>query len=255
MSPYLIPAVGFVVGILIGLTGIGGGALMTPILILGLGLPATTAVGTDLFYASLTKIVGSLQHLRQGTVDRRAAILLAAGSVPTALVAISALAVLRRHDAALVETVVRLAIGISLVLASVLLGRRVFWPQKGGQSPLIVRRSRWLVAIGALGGMMVGVSSVGSGSLIIALLILKRIVAEDKIVGTDLTHAVLLVGASAAAHTVLGHVNFGLAGLLLVGSVPGVVLGSLGARRLPVRIIQGGIIVLLLIAALRLSIA
>jgi uncharacterized membrane protein YfcA len=252
----LLPVFGFVVGLLVGLTGMGGGVLMTPLLMLGLGLPASTAVGTDLAYSTVTKLAGAWQHRRQGTVDRRVVAAMATGSIPATILAVTLLAWLNHRDAALTDRWLQRAVGLMLVIAAALMLRRLLRPQPdysalstqgrplGTALPL-----RRLIAIGALGGFVVGITSIGSGSVIIALLVLVAPLPSRQLVGTDVAHAALLVGAAALGHLLVGEVDLPLAALLLTGSVPGVLLGSRLVVVVPRRPLQIGLAGLLMSTA------
>jgi uncharacterized membrane protein YfcA len=253
-NDWLLPIYGLVVGTLVGLTGMGGGVLMTPLLVLGLGMPATAAVGTDLAYSTLTKLAGAWQHWRQGTVDMRVVRALAIGSVPATLVAVVVLYLLHTIDAKAVNGALERFIGVMLVVAAVLMLQKLWRSLQGGSmvasghlEDLPVGR---LIAIGALGGFLVGLTSIGSGSLIIALLVLTISLSPEKLVGTDVAHAFLLVGAAAIAHLlVMNDVDMALAGKLLVGSIPGALIGSRMAAWMPRRPLQAGLAVLLLTTA------
>lgn len=247
-SDWLLPLYGLTVGLLVGLTGMGGGVLMTPLLMLGLGMPATAAVGTDLAYSTLTKLAGTWQHWRQGTVDTAVVRGLAAGSVPGSLVAIALLVWLRGENQERLDGVLERSIGVMLAVAAVLMLRRVL---TGRHDHATVEReashrAAKLAAIGALGGVAVGLTSIGSGSLIIALLVMTVPLTADRLVGTDVAHAFLLVGVAAVGHLFLGDVDLGLAAKLLVGSVPGVVIGSRLTLWVPRRPLQIGLAGLLL---------
>lgn len=254
-SGWLLPVYGLVVGLLVGLTGMGGGVLMTPLLMLGLGMPATAAVGTDLAYSTLTKLVGSWQHLRQGTVDLRVVRGLAVGSLPATAIAVGLLSWLRGSYAAQVDDILKRGIGIMLSVAALLMLRRLLL-QRGDHESTIDRiashSTAKLAAIGALGGFAVGLTSIGSGSLIIALLVMTVPLRADRLVGTDVTHAFLLVGVAAIGHLFLGDVNVGIAAKLLIGSVPGVLIGSRLTTWVPRRPLQIGLAGLLLSTAVTL---
>src|SRR5215216_3681924 len=240
-ADWLLPIYGLIVGMLVGLTGMGGGVLMTPLLVLGLGMPATAAIGTDLAYSSVTKLAGTWQHWRQGTVDMRVVRALAIGSVPATLVAVVTLFFLHSVDATAVNAVLRR-----------------LWLGKHGvaEAPprhLVAFPVGKLIAIGAFGGFLVGLTSIGSGSLIIALLVITISLTPEKLVGTEVAHAFLLVGAAALAHLfVLKDVDVALAGKLLVGSIPGVLIGSRLTVWVPRRPLQAGLAVLLLTTAVSL---
>ena len=226
-SDWLLPIYGLVVGMLVGLTGMGGGVLMTPLLVLGLGMPATAAIGTDLAYSSVTKLAGAWQHWRQGTVDMRVVRALAIGSVPATLVAVVVLFIMHGIDTTAVDGVLQTFIGVMLVVASALMLRKLWLGASDQAQALAASTGEYpigrLMAIGALGGFMVGLTSIGSGSLIIALLVL-----------------------------ILNDVNFALAGKLLIGSIPGVLIGSRLAVWVPRRPLQAGLAVLLLSTAFTL---
>lgn len=248
-----LPLYGLVVGLLMGTTGMGGGAVMTPLLILGVGLPSTLAIGTDLVYATATKLVGTAQHWRQATIDRRVVRDLATGSLPSALVAVVVLAWFHSRDAQTTERWLQWIIGIALLLAAGLLVRRlvlVRTPSVSLTAPYLRRR---VILIGAVGEFLVGLTSIGSGSLILALLVLLSVpLASEQLVGTDLAHATLLVGVTALAHLTLGRVDLAVAGQLLLGSIPGVLIGSYLTPRIPRRALQFGLATLLVLSALPL---
>ncbi len=250
---WLFPVSGFGVGILIGLTGIGGGIVMMPLLILGFGFSPSVAVGTDLAYAALTKLAGTWQHWRQGTVEKRLVRDLALGSVPASLIAVQLLSWMRQHDALLAERWLERAVGMTLLLAAGLLLQRVLGKRPGTLHRVSAPYGRArVIAIGAIGGFLVGLTSVGSGSLILALLALEVSLPPERLVGTDIAHATLLLGVAALAHLRLGYVNPIAVGLLLVGSVPGVLLGSRLTLRVPRHALQAGLAGLLTILAVRL---
>jgi uncharacterized membrane protein YfcA len=253
-ADWLLPIYGLVVGMLVGLTGMGGGVLMTPLLVLGLGMPATAAIGTDLAYSSITKLAGTWQHWRQGTVDVRVVRGLAIGSIPATLVAVATLYFLHSIDATAVNEVLERFIGVMLVVAAALMLHKLWRGTRGAAlAPLehqMVYPTGKLIAIGAFGGFLVGLTSIGSGSLIIALLVITVSLSPEKLVGTDVAHAFFLVGAAALAHLfVLNDVDVVLAGKLLVGSIPGVLIGSRLTVWVPRRPLQAGLAVLLLTTA------
>lgn len=251
----LLPVSGLVVGVLIGLTGIGGGVLMTPLLLL-LGLPPTAAIGTDLAYSALTKLAGAVQHGRQGTIDWRVVRSLAVGSVPLTVIAVWVLSRLHLSGSSeQVEERLKQLIGVMLVVAAVLLvrktlGRGSAQAYLAGVGNLTDYPTGRLLAIGALGGFLVGLTSIGSGSLIIALLVMVVSLSPAVLVGTDIAHAFLLVTAGAVAHQVFLHdVQLGVAGMLLIGSIPGVLIGSRLAMWVPRKPLQVGMAGLLVATA------
>jgi uncharacterized membrane protein YfcA len=168
-ADWLLPIYGLIVGTLVGLTGMGGGVLMTPLLVLGLGMPATAAVGTDLAYSSITKLAGTWQHWRQGTVDMRVVRALAIGSIPATLVAVATLFFLHSVTNTAVDALLERFIGVMLVIAASLMLHKL-WRSTRGTTELPAehlanRSTAKLVAIGAFGGFLVGLTSIGSGSL------------------------------------------------------------------------------------------
>ncbi|MBF8301367.1 MAG: hypothetical protein HW394_1737 [Acidobacteria bacterium] len=253
MDPAFLPLTGFLVGLLIGLTGMGGGALMTPFLILVLGTRPVVAVGTDLVYGAITKIAGGWVHWRQGTVDLRLTARLALGSVPAGLVAVVALRLMPASgiDA---DAAVRRALGGLLVVVAVLMLARLCGVLPAGIPDRWRSRlqGRGTVVAGAIVGALVGFTSVGSGSLLVPYLVAVFPRSAAKVVGTDVFHAAILVTATAVGHAHGGAVDWPLAATLLIGSVPGVALGSWMAPRAPARALRVGLAGVLLLSGLTL---
>ncbi len=232
--------VGLIIGFLIGLTGMGGGSLMTPVMILVLGVKPVIAVGTDLAYGAITKIIGGAAHLRQGTVNRRTGYLLAVGSVPSTILGVSVTEAIKRVYPDLVDVFLMHAIAWALIVVAIVLLVKPYimkiadhrreaqdenWRDRvqalGDRKPWV------LPLVGAVVGFLVGLTSVGSGTLIILSLLFLYPRWESKyLVGTDVFHAAILVSAASLAHLAAGNVNLGMMLSLLVGSVPGVLLGS-----------------------------
>jgi len=239
---FRISILGFVVGLLVGLTGMGGGALMTPALILlGLARPAI-AVGTDLVWGTLTKAVGAFVHCRQKTVDFTIVKRLATGSIPGAFAGLALLAYLHKHG---VETMDRVIVRL-LAIALMCVALSLFFRAMRGHSSRVEassgvhRAPAWLTSVlGAVVGFLVSLTSVGSGSLIVAcLVVLYPTSSMRRIVGSDILHALLLVGISALGHLGIGSINARLLAALLVGSIPGVWIGSKMTAVVPDRILQ-----------------
>ena len=227
---------GFVVGFLVGMTGVGGGSLMTPILILLFGVHPATAVGTDLLYAAATKTGGSLIHGLGGTIDWRVVGRLAAGSVPmTALT----LFVLSQFDikGPVADQVVTVVLSMALFgTAAVLIFRkRIMAAYARGVGELDPRRTAALtVAMGAALGIVVSISSVGAGAIgVTALLLLYPRFPTVRIVGSDIAHAVPLTLLAGIGHWIMGSIDFLMLGSLLMGSLPGIFLGSYMSARVP----------------------
>jgi uncharacterized membrane protein YfcA len=241
---------GFAVGVIVGMTGVGGGALMTPLLVLLFGIAPATAVGTDLLYAAATKTGGTIVHSRHGHIEWQIVGRLAAGSIPGALATLWALSALE-VDHALFSRVITRSLGCALLLTALaILGRP--WLQRFGQSRASAWRERqivWLtVAVGLALGVLVTVSSVGAGALgVTALLILYPRLATARIVGTDIAHAVPLTLVAGLGHASMGTVNWALLGSLLVGSLPGIWLGSTLSARVPEGLLRAGLASILVI--------
>lgn len=221
---------GFAVGLLVGLTGMGGGAVMTPMLILLGWARPVVAVGTDLVWGTLTKSVGAFVHCRQKTVDFAILKLLALGSVPGALAGIVLLAHLRRLGLATMDRLVVRILAVALIIVALSLFLRSLrgLRTKAGEQPRSASVPGWLTSmVGALVGCLVSLTSVGSGSLIVAcLVVIYPTIPLRRIIGSDIVHALLLVGISALGHLAIGSINVGLLAALLVGSIPGVWVGS-----------------------------
>ncbi|HEV2424595.1 MAG TPA: sulfite exporter TauE/SafE family protein [Terriglobia bacterium] len=239
---FRISLLGLFVGVLIGLTGMGGGAIMTPALILfGIARPAL-AVGTDLAWNALTKGVGSIVHLRQQTVNTRLVKRLAIGSIPGALCGITLLAILRHHGIKSEDHLVVMVLGTALIGVALSLFFRTFF---GSKLPVIgpeglSRGPAWLISVlGLIVGFLVSITSVGSGSVIVASLVfIYPTTPLKKLVGSDILHGLLLVGVSAIGHMGLGTVDTRLLIGLLIGSVPGVVIGSRLSAIFPERLLR-----------------
>ncbi|HEX7057491.1 MAG TPA: sulfite exporter TauE/SafE family protein [Bacilli bacterium] len=253
MEPW-IAALGFFVGIMIGLTGVGGAALLTPVLILFHIHPAI-AVGTDLFYNAVTKLFGVIRHFRQKTIRFRIVVYLGIGSLPGAA---AAMVLLRLFDAFFhdQEAAIRHALGIMLIIAAALMLYRQFFRRREGELPHAVAPTRKkrlaTIGIGFLLGLAVGFTSIGSGSLFaLAIVYLYRLKGAE-IVGTDLTHALFLVTAAGLMHAGLGNVDYLLAANLLVGSIPGVLLGSGLSAKVPTRPLKAMLATLILISGISL---
>jgi uncharacterized protein len=237
MDPAII-LFGLGVGILVGTTGMGGGSLMTPLLILVFGVKPVVAVGTDLAYAAVTKTVGGWRHFRKGTVFPRMAFWLAVGSCPGALVGVWLLDRLRGAWGDDFDTFMLVAIGAALLLTGglVLLRALALADYAARERDAFRMQTRHKVAALALGGsigFVLGITSAGSGTLIAIGLILGFRLSPHRVVGTDVAHAAVLLWVAAAAHLVSGNIDFGLAGTILIGSVPGVWLGAHLSTRLP----------------------
>lgn len=249
---------GLLVGLIVGLTGIGGGALMTPLLVLGFGIPPLAAVGTDLVYAALTKTTGVWVHARRGTVHWRVMTIMAMGSIPAALATVVLLQWLE-VDAKTHEKLITVPLSVALILTSLvlLLRERLHRiheiPSFAGVRAVL---RRWRAFLTVLAGVAIGVlitlSSVGAGALgTAALVFLYPSLRGAAIVGTDLAHAVPLATVAGLGHMHMGNVNFALLGSLLLGSLPGVYVGSRLGTFLPDRILRPMLAAMLMLIGLR----
>ncbi|MEU7858855.1 sulfite exporter TauE/SafE family protein [Nonomuraea sp. NPDC049141] len=239
----------FVVAIVVGLTGMGGGALMTPMMMLFFHVSPLAAVSSDLVASAVMKPVGSAVHLRRGTVNLRLVGWLCVGSVPAAFCGVFVARAFAVGDG------VKYALGVALLLAVAGLVAKTWLGGKGGSSSAhdIVVRPIPTVLVGTVGGLVVGISSVGSGSLIIvALLALYPALKANQLVGTDLVQAVPLVASAALGHLLFGDFQLQLTLSLLIGSIPGVYLGARISSRAPGGLIRAMLGIVLLASALKL---
>ncbi|WP_226017825.1 sulfite exporter TauE/SafE family protein [Novosphingobium sp. FKTRR1] len=245
---------GLLVGFLVGLTGVGGGSLMTPLLVLLFGVNPTTAVGTDLLFASSTKIAGSLVHGWKATVDWKIVRRLASGSVPAAVITLLAISQFGKPPKEASHTMLLVLGGMLIVTAFATLFQK--------QLALLAKRQERLddgksliptIALGAALGVAVTMSSVGAGAIgVTALLMLYPALRVSRIVGSDIAHAVPLTLVAGMGHWVIGDVDLLLLGSLLLGSVPGVVAGSLLSTRSPDHILRPALAAVLFISGIKL---
>jgi len=245
---------GFGVGVIVGLTGMGGGALMTPMLVLFFNVPPLAAVSSDLAASAVMKPFGGWVHARRGTVNWELVRWLCLGSVPAAFAGVLLTRLLPSGDG--VQHSIQLALGAALVLAAVGLIAKAYAGRNRPPSditPSITIRPLPTALLGAAGGLVVGLTSVGSGSLIIVILLaLYPALRPNDLVGTDLVQAVPLVTAAALGHVFFGDLQLDLAAAILVGSVPGVLLGARLSSRAPGDIVRVALVIVLLASALKL---
>jgi uncharacterized membrane protein YfcA len=260
----LLAAASFGIGIVVGLTGMGGGALMTPVLVLFFGVPPLAAVSSDLVASAVMKPVGSVVHLRRGTVHLGLVKWLCIGSIPAAFGGVLIARSLGRGQE--VQDVIRTALGVALLLAAAGLIVRAYLRlleyarRRDGRAdplpqdrPSVVLRPYATIAIGAVGGLIVGLTSVGSGSLIIiALMALYPNLKASQLVGTDLVQAVPLVASAALGHLLFGDFHLDLTTSMLVGCIPGVWLGAHLSSRAPGGLVRRALAFVLLASALKL---
>lgn len=249
---------GLLVGFIVGMTGVGGGSLMTPLLVMGFGIAPSTAVGTDLLYASITKAGGALVHDRRRHVQWKVVGRLALGSVPAALVTIG-LIKLAGIDKDQLSAIITPTLGVTLVLTSLALFFKERLQAMGRRKSVFLegasrrRGAMATVATGVVLGALVTVSSVGAGSLgAVALFFLYPLLPAIKIIGSDIAHAVPLTAAAGLGHLYMGTVDFGLLTNLLIGSLPGIALGSWLGGSVPERFLRLTLACMLLIVGARL---
>ena len=256
-------ALGLLVGMLVGVTGAGGGSLMTPMLVL-IGMHPTVAVGTDLAYSSATKFVGAIQHFRLGQIRMQPALLLSAGSIPASLMGVGLIGHLRHVQDFNVDRFIAHILAWTLLCVALLLllqpvARRYLWPSDRPQlfserlRAMRRQRPKLLVLVGGVVGLLVGLTSVGGGTLIMfAMLLLFPKWPMNQRVGTDILQGFMLSSAATVAHWSLGDVNVPVATQLLLGSIPGVIVGARLTKRVPERALRPLVAVTLAISAVRL---
>jgi uncharacterized membrane protein YfcA len=251
-------AFGLGVGVLVGMTGIGGGSLMTPMLILVFGVTPVTAIGTDLAYAAVTKTVGGYKHWRQRTVDLKLSSWMAVGSVPAAVVGVWVLDRLEdwanRDFDDLLLTILACALLLTGAATLVRAFLKSMQERERDTIPMERRHKVAAVVLGAAVGFVLGVTSAGSGALIAVGLILLFRLSPQRVVGTDVFHAAILLWAAGLAHVFAGNVDFGMVGTILLGSVPGVWMGSHWSVRVEPAVLRTTLAVVLLGAGLALLI-
>ena len=273
---YRYSLVGLLIGFLVGLTGMGGGSLLAPIMILIFRVPPVWAVGTDLAYSTVTKAVGSLVHIRQKNVNFKIALWLACGSIPATFLSVTLVQYIHKHYGDLVNGVILHAIGFTLILVAVLLvvkpfimrriekkneetqKRRALAGEEVLQQEQATRWERWFrpaltVLVGAVVGFLVGLTSVGSGTLIIVSLafLFPRLTTKE-LVGTDVFQAFMLLASGAIAYFTAGTINWPIAGLLLIGSLPGVLIGSRLSKYMPDRVMRPVLATVLVVSGWKL---
>ncbi len=250
--------VGLGIGALVGLTGVGGGSLMTPILIVFFRLPPSVAIGTDLVNAAITKVVGAAQHMRQGTVDLAIVGNLAVGSVPAAIFGVGLVKIIRTAWGDSGETVLTVILAWTLILVALVMLARIVFGERladlGKRSGLKTpARRRVLTAIlGLVAGILVSLTSVGAGSIVMVLLVILYAASAKRLVGTDIVHAAMLASVAAIGHLWAGDVNWSVALTLLLGSIPGVLLGSRMSLKLPDTVLRVALALTLMFSGMRL---
>jgi uncharacterized membrane protein YfcA len=247
---------GFAVGLLVGLTGVGGGSLMTPLLILLFGMHPAAAVGTDLLYAAATKSAGSAMHGFNRTVDWRVVVRLAAGSVPMTIVSIAVLSYLDINGQGTQQLIGWvLAFALLLTAGTLIFRNRIvarYAPSMGALPPN--RIAVLTVVVGGILGVLVSISSVGAGAIgVTALVLLYPKLPTARIVGSDIVHAVPLTLVAGIGHWFLGSIDWPVFAALILGSVPGILIGSYAAARVPETALRVVLALTLLAVAAKLS--
>ncbi|EFC79980.1 sulfite exporter TauE/SafE family protein [Parafrankia sp. EUN1f] len=254
----LVTLAGVLVGFVVGLTGMGGGALMTPILVLLFGVQPLAAVSSDLVASAVMKPVGATVHLRRGTVHRGLVTWLVLGSVPAGFCGVLILRAM--GDGETVQDRMKIFMGAILIVAALAMLAKAELDRRRGPAPAddaaveVTVRPLPTLAVGVVGGLVVGMTSVGSGSLIIVLLLaLYPSIRASQLVGTDLAQAVPLVAAASLGHLLFGDFQLGLTGSLLIGSLPGVYLGArISAGSATSALIRPAIVVVVSLSGLKL---
>jgi len=271
---YRISIVGLLIGLLVGLTGMGGGSLLAPIMILFFRIPPVWAVGTDIAYSTVTKAVGSIVHIRQKNVNFKIALWLACGSVPATLLSVGLVQYLRKYYSSVINGIILHALGFTLITVAVLLVIKPFVmnfmeqrsQEKQKQAALRGetvnnKPGRWeqygrpvvIALVGAVVGFLVGLTSVGSGTLIIvSLAFLFPKLGPKELVGTDIFQAFMLLASGVIGYLMAGTINWTLVLLLLIGSLPGVFIGSKLSKYIPDRFMRPVLATVLAISGLKL---
>ena len=254
IDPYIVLG-SAIIGLLVGMTGAGGGALMTPMLILLFGVTPSAAISSDLVAAVVMRPIGAAVHLRAGTVNRRLVGWMVVGSVPAAFAGAYLLHVM--GDSAAAETNIERALGAALLVGAAAMGLRFMLDRRAGNARTafiteVQPRPIPTLLVGIVGGLIVGLTSVGSGSLmIVSLLFLYPRLGANQLVGTDLTQAVPLTLAAALGALAFGHVEVSVTGSLIIGSVPAVLIGSLLSSTVPDRYVRPAIAFAILASGLK----
>ncbi len=245
---------GLLVGLLVGTTGMGGGSLMTPLLVLVFGFKPTMAIGTDIVHGAIFKSFGAVQHRRLGHVHARLTGWMLLGSVPFSLAGVTFAWWLKKEYGDRFEDVAREILGVTLIVCGAAFLVKAYLHYKATDLPFILRpRDRVIaVCLGIVGGFVVGLTSVGSGTLFGLVMMFAFPLTAAKIVGTDIFHAAILLAVAGMGHLVAGNVDLGATGWLLIGSIPGVLIGGRLTVRLPDRSLRIALAATLTLAGVKL---
>jgi uncharacterized membrane protein YfcA len=246
---------GLLIGTLVGLTGMGGGSLMTPILVIVFGFKPTVAIGTDIVHGALFKTVGAVRHRQLGNVQARLSGWMFLGSAPTSLLGVALATWLTHRYGDSVDAITGRVLGAALVFGALgLFAKSLLRPKAiaSGAVPMTNRNRIAAVLIGLFGGFIVGLTSVGSGTFFGLTMLILFPLAAQKMVGTDIFHAAALLYVAGAGHLVAGNVDLGVVGWLLLGSIPGILVGSQWSIRLPEAVLRRALATLLLLSGVKL---
>ena len=246
---------GFLVGALVGLTGMGGGSLMTPLLVIVFGFDPTTAIGTDILHGAIFKSVGAARHRRLGTVHARLSGWMFLASAPMSLVGVWTASRLEHAYGDSAQSVMGRVLGVALLLGAAGLFAKSFvrYEERSDAPFLLTRRDRLAaIAIGFFGGFIVGLTSVGTGVFFGLTMLIVFPLRAAKIVGTDIFHAAALLWVAGFGHLIAGNVDLHAVGWLLIGSIPGVLLSSQFTLRMPERTLRAGLAAVLLLSGIKL---
>jgi hypothetical protein len=247
---------GLLIGVLVGMTGMGGGSLMTPMLVFLFGFKPTVAIGTDVLHGAIFKTFGAARHRQLGTVHARLTVWMLVASAPFSLAGVGLSTWLKHRYGDGFEDTAGVILGIALIMGGLGFALKTFLTgREKSDLPFILSRSDKQVALvtGALGGFVVGLTSVGSGTFFGLVMLLVFPLTASKVVGTDIFHAAALLWVAGAGHLAAGNVDLGAMGSLLVGSIPGVLLGSQVSVNLPDRALRIGLALTLTLAGLKLA--
>ncbi|MGN7297418.1 sulfite exporter TauE/SafE family protein [Ferdinandcohnia sp. SAFN-114] len=240
---------GLVVGMIIGTTGMGGGIIMTPLLLFGFGVSPAVVVGTDLIFASVTKSFGAWQHWRQRTIDFNLILRVAIGSIPGTLTGLLLLLFIKQGNQTDLNLFITKSISVAFILISIVMLLKLAVRKKSIYDGSKQVNTGILISIGFLTGLLVAITSVGSGTLFIALLLWLYPYKSSTLVGTDILHGVLITGVAGLAHSFLGTIDYVLLLQLLIGSIPGVLIGSRITVKVPDLYIRILLITMMLVSS------
>jgi uncharacterized protein len=247
---------GLFIGVLVGMTGMGGGSLMTPMLVFLFGFKPTVAIGTDILHGAIFKSFGAARHRQLGTVHARLTLWMLLGSAPFSLVGVAVSAWLAHRYGDGFEDTAAIILGIALIAGGLGFAVKTFLTgREKSDAPFVLTAADRRIAffLGMGGGFIVGLTSVGSGTFFGLVMLLVFPLTASKVVGTDIFHAAALLWVAGAGHLVAGNVDLGATGWLLVGSIPGVLLGSQVSINLPERALRLGLATTLTLAGLKLA--